>query len=49
MVMFAPKTISSGDGALSKSATASWAERSTASDSRLVVKAPPWLALQVVR
>ncbi len=46
VVMLAPKMISSGAGALRKSAIASWAFCKIASDSRLVAKAPPWLALQ---
>jgi hypothetical protein len=42
--MFAPKITSSGEGAFSKSAIATWAEESRRSDSWLVRNKPPELA-----
>jgi hypothetical protein len=44
LVMFWPNTISSCDGAFSRSAMARWASSLTASESRDVTKDPPELA-----
>ncbi len=49
VVMFAPKTISAGDAAPSRSAIARCASASMASLRRLVANAPPRLALWLVR